>query len=83
MFPLRVARLIDYMIKASSVKVSILMPVFNAEHTLHFCLESIFAQTVHNYEVIAVNDFSTDNSVKIMRSYNDRREGIIGSDHFT
>lgn len=53
------------------------MPVFNAEHTLHACLESILAQTVQDYEVIAVNDFSTDNSVGLMRAYKDARIHIF------
>lgn len=55
------------------------MPVFNAEHTLRACLESIFAQTVQDYEVIAVDDFSTDNSAEVMQSYKDTRIRLINN----
>lgn len=49
------------------------MPVFNAEDTLHECLRSILDQTHQEFELIAVNDNSTDNSADILRSYDDPR----------
>ncbi|MBI2590504.1 MAG: glycosyltransferase family 2 protein [Candidatus Blackburnbacteria bacterium] len=49
--------------------VSILLPVYNAEGYLRACLDSILAQTYKNFEVIAVNDGSTDNSLKKLRNY--------------
>ena len=62
---------------ADNVKVSILMPVFNAQATLTECLDSIFRQTLQDFEIIAVNDFSTDDSVAILQSYNDPRIRVI------
>jgi glycosyltransferase involved in cell wall biosynthesis len=59
------------------VKVSILMPVFNAEKTLVECLDSILDQTLEEFELVAVNDNSTDRSVEVLRSYNDSRISII------
>lgn len=59
------------------VKVSILMPVFNAEKTLVECLDSILAQTLEEIELVAVNDNSTDRSVEVLRSYNDSRITVI------
>lgn len=53
----------------SSPKISILVPVFNAEDFLCQCLDSILAQTFSDFEVILVNDGSTDCSLKIMQSY--------------
>ena len=53
------------------------MPVFNAQATLAECLDSIFKQTLQDFELIAVDDFSTDDSVDIMRTYNDRRIRVI------
>jgi len=53
------------------------MPVFNAQSTLTECLDSIFCQSLQNFELIAVNDFSTDKSVEIIRSYNDPRIRVI------
>ena len=58
-------------------KVSILMPVFNAENTLHECLQSILNQTHQDFELIAVNDNSTDSSTDILRSYDDPRFRIF------
>ena len=48
---------------------SIILPVYNAEKFLRDCLESIDAQTYKNYEVIAVNDGSTDSSKSILEEY--------------
>ncbi len=69
------------------VKVSILLPVFNAENTLVECLDSIFRQSLQDFEVVAVNDFSTDGSVALIKSCNDPRlrliensdKGIVGA----
>lgn len=53
------------------------MPVFNAEKTLVECLDSILDQTLEEFELVAVNDNSTDRSVEVLRSYNDSRISII------
>ena len=47
-------------------KISIVMPVYNSEKYLESCLESIAAQTFKDFELICVNDGSTDNSLKIL-----------------
>jgi len=65
------------MTSPSNVKISILMPVFNAQGTLSECLDSIFSQSLQDFEIIAVNDFSTDKSVDILQSYNDPRICVI------
>lgn len=49
--------------------VSIIIPVYNAEKTIDKCLESILNQTYQHYEVILVNDGSKDNSLKVLRRY--------------
>ena len=46
-------------------KVSVVVPVYNVEKYLSYCLESIAAQTEHDIEIIVVDDGSTDNSGKI------------------
>ena len=48
-------------------KIAIIIPNFNYEHTIEKCLNSILNQTYKNYEIIFVDDMSTDNSVKIAK----------------
>lgn len=52
-------------------KVSILFPVYNAEKYLEDCLNSILRQTYNNWELIAVDDYSTDSSWMILTGYKD------------
>lgn len=51
--------------------LSIIVPVFNmaAEGKLEYCLNSLVNQTITDYEIIAVDDCSTDNSLEILRFY--------------
>lgn len=49
-------------------KIGIIMPNYNYEHTIEKCLNSIFNQTYTNYEIIFVDDMSTDNSVEIAKN---------------
>lgn len=55
--------------KTQALSVSIVIPVFNEENYLGDCLESIKNQTVKPFEVIVVDNNSTDNSVKIAKSF--------------
>lgn len=48
-------------------KIGIIIPNYNYEHTIEKCLNSILDQTYKNYEIIFVDDMSTDNSVQIAR----------------
>lgn len=52
-----------------SVSLTILIPVYNTEKYLPECLDSIFSQTFQDFEVIAVNDGSTDDTLKILKRY--------------
>ncbi|MBR5662663.1 MAG: glycosyltransferase [Bacilli bacterium] len=55
-------------------KFSIIVPVYNTENYLEKCLESIFKQTNQDFEVICINDGSTDNSLEVLNKY---KEDII------
>lgn len=52
-----------------TTKISIIIPVYNAEKHLSKCLESISSQSFKDYEVLIINDGSTDNSQEIIDSY--------------
>lgn len=47
-----------------TVKISIVIPVYNCEKYLEMCLKSLQAQSFSDFEVICINDGSTDNSLK-------------------
>ena len=54
-------------------KISVLMPVYNAEKYLREAIDSILNQTFIDFEFLIINDASTDNSKKIILSYKDPR----------
>lgn len=58
-------------------KVGVVMPFYNAEKYMREAIESLLAQTYRDFEVIGVNDGSTDNSKKIFASYGDTRLRIF------
>lgn len=49
----------------NQLTLSIIVPIYNAEKTLSKCIESILCQEFKDYELILVNDGSTDNSLII------------------
>ncbi len=51
------------------IKFSIIVPVYNVEKYLTECIESILNQSFDNYEIILVNDGSTDNSGELCENY--------------
>lgn len=63
-------------------KVSIVLPTFNGERNIRQALDSIIKQTYNNWELIIVNDCSTDNTINIINEYanNDQRIKIINND---
>ena len=52
--------------------VSLIIPVYNCENYLKRCLDSVFAQDYDNYEVICIDDGSTDKSAEILKDYDVR-----------
>lgn len=60
----------------NEVKFSIIVPVYNVENYLNECLNSILCQTYSDYEIICVDDSSTDNSYEILCEYAKKYEKI-------
>lgn len=57
-------------------KVSVIMPVYNAEQTLSRSLDALCAQTYSDFEVLCVNDGSKDSSLKILKDYHKKDSRI-------
>ena len=52
-----------------TARISVIVPVFNAEAYLRACIESVLSQSYRNVELILVNDGSTDGSLQLCRSW--------------
>lgn len=65
------------------MKVSIIVPVYNmaSENKLNFCLDSLINQSIDDYEIIAVDDCSTDNSLSILKDYESKYPKIFHAIH--
>ena len=50
-------------------KISVIIPVYNTEKYVEKCLESLAKQEMKDFEVIIVNDGSTDNSENVIKNY--------------
>ena len=59
-----------------TVKISVIIPVYNAEKYLKDCLDSVIRQTYKNLEIICINDGSTDHSLDILRMYEKKDDRI-------
>lgn len=53
--------------------ISIIVPIYNAEKNIKKCIESILNQTKKELEIILINDGSTDNTEKIIKTFKDKR----------
>ena len=60
----------------SNIKVSVIVPVYNAEKYLRQCADSILAQSLSEIEVIFVDDGSTDSSYDILSEYEKKDERV-------
>ena len=69
--------------RPKDIRISLVIPAYNEERHLAACLNTVAAQTVRPYEVIVVDNNSTDNTAKIARNYpfvtllDEPRRGIV------
>ena len=57
--------------------ISVIIPLYNAEKYIGECLDSLLAQTFKNFEVVVVDDCSTDNSSAIVKRYEPKFKGRL------
>ena len=61
--------------------ISVIVPVYNTEKYLSACLDSVLSQSMTDFEIIAVNDASTDDSPRILQEYAGRDPRIRIENH--
>ncbi|MEH7481002.1 glycosyltransferase [Neobacillus drentensis] len=59
--------------------VSVIIPTYNRAHFLEECLDSIIDQTYPHYEIIIVNNASTDNTLEVIEYWKEKRKDRLGS----
>ena len=64
---------IEKQVEKNHALVSIIMPIYNASKYLNETIESVIAQTYTNWELILVDDCSTDNSIELIKRFADDR----------
>lgn len=57
------------MMEQQTTKVSVIVPIYNVEHYLPNCLDTIVSQTYKNLDIVLVDDGSTDLSARIADDY--------------
>ena len=57
--------------------ISVIVPMYNASRFIKKCIASILNQTYKNFELLIINDGSTDDSLKICNKFKDQRIKII------
>ena len=57
--------------------VSVIMPAYNGEKYIGAAIESILNQTYDNFELVIIEDKSTDNTLKVIQEYNDSRISLF------
>jgi len=61
---------------SEQIKISVIIPVYNVEKYVGRCIDSVLKQTYNNFEIIAINDGSTDGSLEILNHYNKKDSRI-------
>lgn len=61
------------MMTPDTPRITLLMPVYNGEKYLRVAIDSLLQQTYKNFELLIIDDGSSDNSIDIVKSYSDSR----------
>lgn len=69
------------MLTSTSPTVSVIVPLYNKEKWVARCLSSVFLQSYRDFELIVVNDGSTDAGTSIVRTFHDHRMRLIDKEN--
>ncbi len=61
---------------SETVKLSVIIPIYNVEEYLHKCLNSVLCQALREIEIICIDDYSSDNSLKVLTDFSKRDKRI-------
>ena len=73
----RTSEIFLYSPKEKNPQISVIIPIYNCEKYIKECLSSLIKQTFKNFEIICINDGSTDNTLKILKKFETKDERII------
>ena len=65
----------------NSPRVSVVIPVYNREAYIGEAIDSVLAQTFADFEVLVIDDGSTDRSRDVVRGYRDPRVRLLCHEH--
>ena len=63
----------------NNIEITVLLPIYNGEKYIRKAIDSILCQTFRNFEFLIINDYSTDQSEAIIKTYNDPRIKFISN----
>ena len=63
--------------KMKQIILSVIMPVYNGEQYLDYSIQSVLNQTYKDYELILVDDGSTDHSLESAKNINQKMRGFV------
>ena len=61
--------------------VSVIIPSYNAESYIEECVNSVLSQSLKDFELIVVDDGSTDSTVNLVKTFQDNRLSLIEAPH--
>ena len=62
-------------------KITVLMPAYNADRYIGEAIASVLKQSFSDFELLIINDGSTDNTLKIINSFHDERIVVISQEN--
>lgn len=65
------------------MKISVIIPAYNSSKFIKRVVTSVLLQTYENFELVIVDDCSTDNTVELVESFTDNRIKIVKHQHNT